>query len=81
MYASHKMYAQLQIFNQIQHFWSLFLKEGMQKQTRRDGCSCMNNAVDSALERQCLGASFEGYYTFVEDLDVALTEVKEYVQP
>ena len=73
--------AQSQIFGQIQHFWPLFLKEGMQKRARRDGCSCRNNAVGDALERQGLGASFEGYYTFVEALDVALSEVKEHAQP
>ena len=59
----------------------LFLKEGMQKRARRDGCSCRNNAVGSALERQGLGASFGGYYTFIEALDVALSEVKEHAQP
>ena len=53
----------------------------MQKRARRDGCSCRNDAVGSALERQDLGASFEGYYTFVEALDVALIEVKEHAQP
>ena len=73
--------AQSQIFGQIQHFWPLFLNEGMQKRARRDGCSCRNNAVDSALERRGLGASFEGHYTFVGDLDVALSEVKEHAQP
>ena len=35
----------------------------------------------SALEKRGLGASFEGYYTFVGDLDVALSEVKEHAQP
>ena len=69
------------IIGQIQHFLPLFLKEGMQKRARRDGCSCRNDAVGSALERRGLGASFEGYYTFVEDLDVALTEDKEHAQP
>ena len=73
--------AQSQIFGQIQHFWPLFLKEGVQKRARRDGCSCRNNAIDSALERQGIGASFGGYNTFVEGLDVALSEVKEHVQP
>ena len=53
----------------------------MQKRARRDECSCRNNAVDSALERRGLGASFEGYYTFIEALDVALSEVKEHAQP
>ena len=62
-------------------FLTTFLKEGMQKRARRDGCSCRNNAVDGALERQGLGASFEGYYTFVKALDVALSEVKEHAQP
>ena len=72
----------------ISNIWSnstflttFFLKEGMQKRARRDGCSCRNDAVGSALERQGLGASFEGYYTFVEALDVALSEVKEHAQP
>ena len=36
--------------------------------------------MSSALERRGLGASFEGYYTFVGDLDVALSEVKEHAQ-
>ena len=53
----------------------------MQKRARRESCTCWNDAVDSALERQGLGASFEGYYTFVEALDVALSEVKEHAQP
>ena len=53
----------------------------MHKRARRDGCSCRNDAVGSALERRGLGASFEGYYTFVEALDVALSEVKEHAQP
>ena len=53
----------------------------MQKRARRDSCSCRNDAVGSALERRGLGASFEGYYTFVEALDVALSEVKEHAQP
>ena len=52
----------------------------MQKRARRGGCSCRNDAVGSALERQGLRASFEGYYTFVEALDVALSEVKEHAQ-
>ena len=39
------------------------------------------NAVGSALERGGLGASFKGYYAFVEALEVALSEVKEHVQP
>ena len=52
----------------------------MQKRARRDDCSCRNDAVDGALERQGLGASFEGYYTLVEALDVALSEVKEHAQ-
>ena len=81
MYASHEMYAQPQIFGQIQHFWPFFLKEGMQKRARRDRCSYQNDAVGSVLERQGLGASFEGYYTFVEALDVFLSEVKEHAQP
>ena len=75
MYASHEMYAQLQIFRQIQHFLPLFLKEGMQKRARRDDRNCWNDAVGSALERKDLGASFDGYYTFVGDLNVALSEV------
>ena len=63
-------------------FWTtFFLKEGMQKLARRDRCTCQNNAVGSALERQGLGVSFEGYYTFVEALDVFLSEVKEHAQP
>ena len=49
----------------------------MQKRARRDGCSCRNDAFGSALERRGLGACFEGYYTFVKALDVALSEVKE----
>ena len=53
----------------------------MQKRARRGGCSCRNNAVDGALERQGLDASFEGYYTFVEALDVVLSEVKKHTQP
>ena len=53
----------------------------MQKRARRDRCNCQNNAVGSALERRGLGASFEGYYTFVEALNVALSEVKEHAQP
>ena len=57
------------------------MKEGIQKRARRDDCSCRNDAVDSALERWGLGASFEGYCTFVTDLDVALSEVKEHAQP
>ena len=73
--------AQSQIFGQIQHFGPLFLKEGMQKRARRDCCSCRNDAVGSALERRGLGASFEGYYTFVGALNVALSEVKEHAQP
>ena len=73
--------AQSQIFGQIQHFGPLFLKEGMQKRARRDGCSCQNDAVGSALERWGLGASFEGYYTFAKVLAVALSEVKEHAQP
>ena len=74
--------AQSQIFDQIQHFGHFFfLKEGMQKRARRDGCSCLNDAVGSALERWGLGASFGGYCTFVEALDVALSEVKEHAQP
>ena len=44
------MYAQSQIFGQIQHFGPLFLKEGMQKRARRDGCSRRNNAAGNALE-------------------------------
>ena len=62
-------------------FLTTFLKEGMQKRARRGGCSCRNDAVGSALERRCLCASFEGYYTFIEALDVALSEVKEHAQP
>ena len=82
MYASHEIYAQLQIFGQIQHLGLLFfLKEGMQKRARRDHCGCQNDAVGSALERWGLGVSLEGYYTFVEALDVALSEVKEHIQP
>ena len=70
--------AQSQIFGQIQHFWPHFLlKEGRQKRARRDGGCCQNDAVDSALEKQGLGASFEGYYIFVGDLDVVLTAVKD----
>ena len=53
----------------------------MHKRARRDGCSCRNDAVGSALEKRGLGASFEGYYTFVGDLNVALSEVKEHAQP
>ena len=53
----------------------------MQKRAHRDGCSCRNDAVNSALERQGLGKSFEGYYTFVEALGVTLSEVKEHAQP
>ena len=53
----------------------------MHKRARRDGCSCRNDAVGSALERQGLGASFGGYYTFIGDLDAALSEVKEHAQP
>ena len=53
----------------------------MQKRARRDRCNCRNHAVGSALERRGLGASFERYYTFVGDLDVALSEVKEHAQP
>ena len=64
-------------FNILDHF---FLKEGMHKRARRDGCSCQNDAVGSALERRGLGASFGGYYTFVGDLDVALSEVKDHAQ-
>ena len=58
-----------------------FVKEGRQKRARRDGCSCRNDVIGSALERRGLGASFEGYYTFFEALDVALSEVKEHAQP
>ena len=65
-------------FNIFDHF---FLKEGMQKRARRDHCSCQNDAVGSVLERQGLGASFGRYYTFVEALDVVLSEVKEHAQP
>ena len=53
----------------------------MQKRTRRDRCNCQNDTVGSALERQGLGVSFEGYKTFVEALNVALSEVKEHAQP
>ena len=53
----------------------------MHKRAHRDGCSCRNDAGGSALERWGLGASFEGYYTFAEALDVALSEVKEHAQP
>ena len=69
------MYAQLQIFGQTQHFLPLFLKEGMQKRAHRDVCSCRNDAVGNALESKGLSESFEGYYTFVKALNVALSEV------
>ena len=46
---------------------------------RRDINTCPNDIHRSALERRGLGASFEGYYAFVEALDVALSEVKEHV--
>ena len=70
-----------QIFGQIQYLWPLFLKEGVQKRARRDGCSCRNDTIGNALERWGLGASFGGYYTFVGALYVALSEVKEHAQP
>ena len=69
--------AQSQIFGQMHILDHFFLKEGTQKLARRDECSCRNNAVGSALERQGLSASFEGYYTFVGALVDALSEVKE----
>ena len=53
----------------------------MQKRARRDGCSCRNDAVGSALEKVRSWRIFWGYYTFVEALDVALSEVKEHAQP
>ena len=73
--------AQSQIFGQIQHFGPLFLKEGMQKRARRDGCKLSFMRLIMRWKIQGLGASFEGYYTFVEALDVALSEVKEHAQP
>ena len=75
------MYAQLQIFGQIQHFGPLFSNEGMQKHARRADCSSRNDAIGSALEKRGLCASFEGYYTFVEALNVTLSEVKEHAPP
>ena len=65
-------------FNILYH---CFLKEGIQKQARRENCSCWNNVVGSVLKMQSLDVSFEGYYTFVRYVDVALSEVKEHVQP
>ena len=81
MYASHQLLLNLEYLVKFNIFDHFFLKEGMQKRARRDRCSCRNNAVGSALERRGLGASFEGYYTFAEALDVALSEVKEHAQP
>ena len=46
------------------------------KWTRRDTNNYLNNINRNALEKGGLGASFEGYYTFFEALDVALSEVK-----
>ena len=35
----------------------------------------------NVLKKRGLGASFEGYYAFLEALDVALSEGKEHAQP
>ena len=43
-----------------------FLKANMKKQEPRDRYSCLNDMNRSVLEREGLGACFEGYYSFVK---------------
>ena len=60
------------------YFVSFSSKSTVHKWARRAINNCLNDMNRSALERRGFGASFEGYYTFVGDLDVALSEVKEH---
>ena len=75
-----EIYAQSQIFGQIQHFGPLFFWKKVCKNSRVDDCSWQSNAIGSALEMWGLGASFEGYYTFVRNLNAVVREVKEQIQ-
>ena len=45
----------------------------MKKQARRDHNSCPNDMNRNVLERRGLGASFEGYYSFVRHLADAVS--------
>ena len=58
-----------------------FPKQLSTKWARRAINNCLNDMNRNALENRGLRASFEGYYTFVEVLDVALREVKEHTYP
>ena len=55
-----------------------FLKASVHKRERRDSNSGLNDTKPNVLRRRGLGTSFEGYYTFAEALDVALSKVKEH---